>query len=74
LAGWSNKTGYPTSHLKTLPDQKYGCHEHTRSEIQLKHQEEGVAEIEYCVKCHRSSEKKEHERGNEEREEIEGMK
>jgi hypothetical protein len=32
----------------------YGCHEHTRSEIRAKHVEEGIADYENCMECHRN--------------------
>jgi hypothetical protein len=33
----------------------YGCHEHTPDRIRSKHQEEGIANFENCVECHRSA-------------------
>jgi hypothetical protein len=34
----------------------YGCHEHTPSNMQAKHREEGVTEsLDNCVRCHRSA-------------------
>jgi hypothetical protein len=34
----------------------YGCHEHTPSNMQAKHREEGVTEdLRNCVRCHRSA-------------------
>ena len=41
----------------------YGCHEHTRSEIREKHVEEGIADYENCIECHRNgkAEEDEHE-------------
>jgi NAD-dependent SIR2 family protein deacetylase len=51
------KTCHNQGTLKTYTC--YGCHEHSSSEILAKHQEEGIAEIENCVQCHRSSEKRE---------------
>jgi len=33
----------------------YGCHEHTPSNIWRKHDEEGIVNLENCVKCHRSA-------------------
>ncbi|MEI6900860.1 MAG: class III cytochrome C family protein [Bacteroidota bacterium] len=35
----------------------YGCHEHDKQRVFDKHQEEGISDIENCVKCHRSSKK-----------------
>jgi hypothetical protein len=34
----------------------YGCHEHQPAGIRAEHQEEGIANFENCVKCHRSAE------------------
>ena len=33
----------------------YGCHEHTPSRIRAEHAEEGIRNIENCVRCHRSA-------------------
>jgi hypothetical protein len=33
----------------------YGCHEHTPSNIRRKHEEEGISDLENCVRCHRSA-------------------
>jgi Class III cytochrome C family len=33
----------------------YGCHEHSRSDMQAKHLEEGIRDIENCIACHRSA-------------------
>lgn len=33
----------------------YGCHEHQPARIIAKHREEGIANIENCVRCHRSA-------------------
>jgi hypothetical protein len=33
----------------------YGCHEHTPSNIRSKHEEEGIADLQNCVRCHRSA-------------------
>lgn len=33
----------------------YGCHEHSRSKIREEHVEEGIANYEECVDCHRSA-------------------
>jgi len=33
----------------------YGCHEHTPSNIRRKHEEEGIGDLENCVKCHRNA-------------------
>ena len=32
----------------------YNCHEHSKTEIAVKHQEEGIPNFANCVKCHRS--------------------
>ena len=32
----------------------YGCHEHTTANIRQEHSEEGIRNIDDCVKCHRS--------------------
>jgi hypothetical protein len=34
----------------------YGCHEHQPDRIRAKHLEEGIRDIENCVRCHRSAE------------------
>lgn len=45
----------------------YGCHEHGREEMRRKHSEEGIADFEACVECHRSGDEDEVEgRGEEE--------
>jgi hypothetical protein len=41
----------------------YGCHEHSQSRILAKHEEEGIANLRDCVRCHRSAD--EHEGGHE---------
>ena len=33
----------------------YGCHEHTPEDIRAQHAEEGITQLNNCVKCHRSS-------------------
>ncbi len=33
----------------------YGCHEHTPSGIRAEHAEEGIRDLEDCVRCHRSA-------------------
>src|SRR3546814_13592537 len=33
----------------------YGCHEHQPTKIITKHREEGLTNIENCVRCHRSA-------------------
>lgn len=41
----------------------YGCHEHRQDKIRSKHQEEGIANFENCVSCHRNAhDEPEHER------------
>lgn len=37
----------------------YGCHEHTPANIRAEHAEEGIRNLENCVKCHRSSDEAE---------------
>lgn len=34
----------------------YGCHEHQPAQIIAEHREEGISNIENCVRCHRSAE------------------
>ncbi len=34
----------------------YGCHEHQEAQIIAEHRREGIANIENCVRCHRSAE------------------
>jgi hypothetical protein len=34
----------------------YGCHEHQQADIIARHREEGIRNIDNCVRCHRSSE------------------
>lgn len=38
----------------------YGCHEHQPDQIRALHAEEGIRNIENCVRCHRSSEDEPH--------------
>jgi len=33
----------------------FGCHEHTPANIRAKHEEEGIGDLDDCVKCHRSA-------------------
>jgi hypothetical protein len=33
----------------------YGCHEHQQARIIAKHREEGITNIQNCVRCHRSA-------------------
>ncbi len=33
----------------------YGCHEHTPARMRAEHREEGVRELDQCVRCHRSA-------------------
>jgi hypothetical protein len=30
----------------------YGCHEHSRSEVESEHREEGIGNLSNCVRCH----------------------
>ncbi len=41
----------------------YGCHEHSRSGIRAAHLEEGIRDYENCVKCHRSGDEHDTDRG-----------
>ncbi len=41
----------------------YGCHEHTVQNILREHRDEGIGDLENCVRCHRSAEGKEGEGG-----------
>lgn len=41
----------------------YGCHEHTPANVRAEHEEEGIRDVENCVKCHRSADKDSAERG-----------
>ncbi|MEY2685835.1 MAG: hypothetical protein RL375_33, partial [Pseudomonadota bacterium] len=36
----------------------YGCHEHTPANIRAEHEEEGIANLDNCVRCHRSAQDK----------------
>jgi hypothetical protein len=33
----------------------YGCHEHTLPNVRAKHEEEGVRDLDHCVKCHHNA-------------------
>jgi formate dehydrogenase maturation protein FdhE len=33
----------------------YGCHEHTPANVRAQHREEGIADLNNCVRCHRSA-------------------
>jgi len=33
----------------------YGCHEHTLSNVRAKHEEEGIRNLDNCVRCHRNA-------------------
>jgi hypothetical protein len=33
----------------------YGCHEHTPANVRREHEEEGIQNLDNCVKCHRSA-------------------
>jgi hypothetical protein len=35
----------------------YGCHEHTQNNIQSEHDEEGITDLNDCVRCHKSADK-----------------
>ncbi len=52
----ANNTGPPFSQYTC-----YGCHEHTASNVADEHAEEGLRDIQDCVRCHRSAD--EHEAG-----------
>lgn len=41
----------------------FGCHEHERSRMLAEHAEEGIRNIDNCVRCHRGGGKEEGERG-----------
>lgn len=43
----------------------FGCHEHERGRMIAKHREEGIANIDNCVRCHRDGDAEEGERGGE---------
>lgn len=45
----------------------YGCHEHQPAQIIAEHAEEGIRDIENCVRCHRSASGEGGEHGNEDR-------
>jgi mono/diheme cytochrome c family protein len=45
----------------------YGCHEHTPANMQAKHREEGVSDLDNCVRCHRSASGEHEGKGNGER-------
>jgi hypothetical protein len=36
----------------------YGCHEHSVAQIRSEHEEEGIANFDNCVRCHRSAQDK----------------
>jgi hypothetical protein len=42
----------------------YGCHEHTPPGIAREHREEGITDFADCVRCHRSGDEHEAERGH----------
>ena len=46
-----------TCHLKNDYSKYtcYGCHEHTPDRIRSEHREEGIRDLENCVRCHRSA-------------------
>ena len=37
----------------------FGCHEHTPARIRAKHLEEGIRNLDNCIKCHRSADERE---------------
>ncbi len=37
----------------------YSCHEHNQSEINKKHQEEGIGDFSNCMRCHPNGNKEE---------------
>ncbi len=43
----------------------YGCHEHQKGRTEAQHREEGVRDIENCVRCHRSADGEGRENGRE---------
>ena len=44
----------------------FGCHEHERSKVEAQHREEGIRNIDNCVRCHRSGGDGEREHGERE--------
>src|SRR3546814_654475 len=52
-----HNTACTTCHLDSNYRQYicYGCHEHQPTKIITKHREEGITNIENCVRCHRSA-------------------
>src|SRR3546814_280085 len=52
-----HNTACTTCHLNNNYKQYtcYGCHEHQPTKIITKHREEGITNIENCVRCHRSA-------------------
>ncbi|MCO5792093.1 MAG: class III cytochrome C family protein [Blastomonas sp.] len=51
-----HKTACATCHTSTSFERYtcYGCHEHKPAQIRAEHAEEGIRNIENCVRCHRS--------------------
>jgi hypothetical protein len=33
----------------------YGCHEHTLQNVLREHRDEGIRDLDHCVRCHRSA-------------------
>lgn len=62
-----HKTECITCHVQNIYSTYtcYGCHEHQADKIRAKHQREGIKNFENSVKCHRSSDDKEGEGGDE---------
>ena len=51
----------------------YGCHEHSESNILGEHREEGISNLNNCIRCHKSGNEHENEGGaGGEREHVEG--
>lgn len=51
--GGGSEAGCQECHLETFITYTcFGCHEHSRPEIEREHQEEGVSNYEDCVDCH----------------------
>jgi hypothetical protein len=50
----------------------YGCHEHTVANVRAEHEEEGIRDLDNCVRCHRSANEKDEGRGGERRDQGRG--
>ena len=51
-----------TCHPETLSTYTcYECHEHDRAETENKHREEGITDLQDCMRCHPTGEKEENE-------------